>query len=71
MSKWIVFYIFNGVEKFDIVMARHTMEAKEMWADRHTSDNVVLRDVEAYSPDLIQPTDADCERFRLMVASLV
>ena len=71
MSKWIVFYNFNGKNTWEIVEATDTLQVKEIMFNKHKSNNINITEIDAYVSGMIEPTEEEKLDYRNRVISLI
>lgn len=48
MTTWAITYKHDGVTRWEIIEAAHTFDAKILFLDTHSGDNVEILDVDEY-----------------------
>lgn len=71
MSKWIIFYNFDGKSMWEVVEASNTMSAKEKMLNKHNTKAINIVDIDAYVPGMIELTDEEISYYRNNFAALI
>lgn len=69
MSKWYISYSINGIKKWNIYEAKHTVEAKDLCIKENNLNNIEFIEVDVYTPEIL--SDEIIEDYKMRVISLV
>jgi len=72
MSKWYICYSIDGIKKWNIYEAKHTLEAKEMCLNENKNNNIQFIEVDiCYDSDLEEADEILAKKYKSIVTSLI